>query len=150
MPSTERTVFRLPRTAYLVVLFLLFGALPFALGGDIGSGTNPGIASFGPGLALLLVPIAAAAFIARTATAVDTDGITVRLLFGRRVMTWQQVRGVSVQGSSVYAVLDDGSVRLPCVQLKNLTALSAASGEHLPTLRDPLYKPPPGQRASRR
>jgi len=143
MPArSERTTFRLPRTAYLVVLFLFVGVIPFALSGGTASAAS-GTAKFGPLVLLFLIPVAAAFFIARTATFVDGHGITVRALFGSRSMPWSGITGLSVRGSTVYAVLADGEVRLPCVQLANLAAVSSASGEHLPDLRDPAPKQPP-------
>ena len=138
-------MFRLPRTAYLAVLFVLLGVLPFALGSGVSGGEAGGV-SASPLIALFLLPVAVGGYVARTATIVDAAGITVRALFGQRLMRWSQLRGVSVQGSAVYAVLDDGSVRLPCVQLRSLTALARAGGDHLPQLRQPVYKQPPVQR----
>ena len=139
-------MFRLSRTAYLVVLFLFVGVIPFALAGGSSDG---GDATFGPRVLLFLVPVAAAFFIARTGTVVGPDGITVRALLGSRAMPWSDITGISVRGSTVYAVLTDGSVRLPCVQLANLAAVSKASGDHLPDLREPAPKQPPGRQRRR-
>jgi hypothetical protein len=140
--STDRVTFRLPRTAYLVVLFLFVGVIPFALSGGTSS-DHPGSAELGPLVLLFLIPVAAAFFISRTATVVDADGITVRALLGSRRMPWAQLRGINVDGATVYAVPDDGRVRLPCVQVRHLTVLAQASGDHLPALSQPVYKQPP-------
>src|SRR4051794_41968887 len=93
-------------------------------------------ATVGPQTLVLLIPILAAVFIARWATFVDADGVTVRAAFGRRRFPWAQVRGLALHGPRVYLALADGSVRLPCVRIADLGAVSRASGGHPP--------PPPG------
>ena len=105
MPEGRQpVVFRVPRPAYLVVLFLAVGVWPIALyGGDDGSGYATA-ARVTPLVLLFLVPVVAVVFIARTATIVDDDGITVRAAFGSRRLPWDSVRGLSVTGRSVYAV----------------------------------------------
>jgi hypothetical protein len=128
-------VFRLPRSAYLVVLFLALCTTPLV--------QHP-LASIA-----YLIPVAAAVFIARTATIVDARGITVRALAGHRILPWADVRGLSVTGRSVYAVTDGGAVRLPCVRLADLAALSAASGGHLPQLPEATPKYAPSRRTRR-
>jgi hypothetical protein len=95
---------------------------------------------------LYVIPVAGAVFIARTATIVDEDGIAVRALIGRRLLPWDQVRGLSVTGRSVYAVTDDGAVRLPCVRVSDLAALSGASGGHVPQLPEATPKYAPSRR----
>lgn len=136
-------VFRLPRTTFVVVLFLFFGAFPLALTatGDAGSPITAGIQTL-----VFLVPVLAALFVGRTATLVDADAITVRAAFGSRVLPWAQVRGLSVTGRNVYAVLRDGSVRLPCVQVSNLATLARASGGRVPQVADPTPKYAPQRR----
>lgn len=149
--------FRLPRSAYLVVVILLFCTAPLAMAGGqthgVSSGANgPGQpptwefvtdTPFGPRLLLLLIPLAAAVFVLRCRTRVDSDGIRVRALLGERRLPWAQLRGLSVSERSVYAVCVDGSVRLPCVRVGNLHALAAASGGRLPELpaATPKYAP---------
>jgi Bacterial PH domain len=140
-------VFRLPRLAYVAVLFLLFCAAPVAFsstGGDT-SGTE-----YGPRLAVLLVPLLAIVFIARTATIVDGAGLVVRAILGRRTLAWDRIRGLSVSGRSVYAVLDDGAVRLPCVRVADLAAMSRASSGRLPEFAEPVAKSAPSRRSRRR
>ena len=74
--ASAPVVIRLPRTAYLAVVFLFIGAVVIAFGdsnphGLQGNKTGSGSAGFsiGPQALVLLVPILAAVFIARTATA---------------------------------------------------------------------------------
>jgi hypothetical protein len=149
-------VIRLPRTSYLAVVFLLFGALVVAFGdnhphGLEDSNSGSGFAGFdtGPQLLVLLVPVLAAVFIARTATIVSADGLRVRALFGSRNLPWDVVRGISVSGRGVYAVLDDGAVRLPCVRIAHLGPISRLSAGRLPEIEDVIPKPAP-QRPMRR
>ncbi len=125
-------VFRLPRSAYLAVLFLALCATPLV--------QHP-LASV-----VYVIPVVAAVFIARTATIVDDRGITVRALIGHRTLLWTELRGLSVTGRSVYAVTDTGSVRLPCVRIADLAALSAASGGRLPPSPEATPKYAPSRR----
>jgi hypothetical protein len=149
--------FRLPRSAYLIVLFLLFCSVPLALAGGGNSAQIPDDAQFGiqtdttvgPRLLFLLIPIAAAVFIARTRTQVGRDGIDVRALFGRRWLPWEQLRGLSISGRSVYAVCRDGSVRLPCVRVSDLNALATASAGRLPDIPPAPVKAAPSRRPRR-
>jgi hypothetical protein len=142
-------VFRVPRLAFLVIIFLAAGVWPIALyGGDDGAGyASP--ARLTPLILVFVVPIIAIVFIARTATIVDADGITVRAAFGQRRLRWDEIRGLSVTGRSVYAVLADGSVRLPCVGVPNLAAVARASGGRLPKIADPTPKYAPSRRRRR-
>jgi PH (Pleckstrin Homology) domain-containing protein len=122
-------VFRLPRPAYLAVLFLALAVTALV--------QHPVL------LVAYLIPLLAIGFIARTATIVDADGITVRALFGSRQMRWDAVRGISVTGRNVYAVTDQGAVRLPCVRIRDLATVAAVSGGRLPELPQarPKYAP---------
>jgi Bacterial PH domain len=149
-------VIRLPRTSYLAVVFLLLAALTVAFGDnhphgveDSKNGTAFAGFDFGPQLLVLLVPVLAAVFIARTATIVSADGLRVRALLGSRNLPWDSVRGLSVSGRGVYAVLDDGSVRLPCVRIAHLGPISRLSAGRLPEMEDAVPKPAP-QRPMRR
>ena len=144
-------VFRLPRSAYLAVLFLLFCTVPLALASDGGHGitdSDTGISGFqlSPLILLLLIPVLAAVFIARTATIADASGIRVRAVFGSRSLPWEGVRGLSVGERAIYAVTDDGAVRLPCVRVANLHELAAVSEGHLPEIAKPVLKPAPMKR----
>jgi Bacterial PH domain len=124
-----RAVFRLPRSAYLAVLLLALAVTALV--------QHPIL------LVAYVIPILAIVFIARTATIVDADGITVRALFGARRLRWETLRGLSLTGRSVYAVTDQGGVRLPCVRISDLAAIAAASGGRLPELpaATPKYAP---------
>jgi hypothetical protein len=143
---TKGRVFRLPALTYIVVLFLLFGAIPLAFAAN---GTQGAPGRVGLQTAILLVPVIAAVFVARTATIVTASGILVRAAFGRRALPWDSVRGLSVTGRNVYAVLADGSVRLPCVRIANLTEIAKASGGRLPELAEPTPKYAPSRRRRR-
>ncbi|MBN9620750.1 MAG: PH domain-containing protein [Actinobacteria bacterium] len=147
-------VFRLPASAYLIVLFLIFGTVPLAFTesafnfGDTGGEQGPP-PFYGWPMIFLLIPILAAVFIRRTATIVTPAGIRVRAVFGSRRMAWTEVRGLSVNGNSVYAVLADGSVRLPCVRQADLGAVSRASGGYLPEIGEEPAKHAPARRRRR-
>jgi hypothetical protein len=145
--STAERTFRLPALAYLIVLFLLFCVSPLAFTDNASPGAR---AVVGPQTALLLIPVVAAVFIARTATFVGERGIRVRAAFGQRAMGWDEVRGLSVHERSVYAVCVDGSVRLPCVRVNDLAAVSKASGGRLPEVAEPTPKYAPSRRPRRR
>jgi hypothetical protein len=130
--------FRLPPSAYLTVLFLLFCSAPLALSAD--GGDEGGSIGWTWRVALMLIPAVAAVFIARTATIVSAASVRVRAAFGARTLSWDEVRGLSVTGRSVYAVLDDGSVRLPCVRTSDLALISSASDGRLPDIPPPVRK----------
>lgn len=150
-------VIRLPRTAYLAVVFLFIGAMVIAFGDNHPHGlqdgeSGSGFAGFaiGPQAVVLLLPIAAAVFIARTATVVSADGLRARALFGSRDLPWDTVRGLTVEGSAVYAVVADGVVRLPCVRIAHLGPISRLSAGRLPELPDTSPKPAPSRPPRRR
>lgn len=155
--SPTARVFRLPRSAYAIVLILLFCTVPLAFGTN-GSHSADDLSlhrtavtgiEFGPRALLLLIPIAAAFFIARTATLVSANGIRVRALFGAKTLPWSTVTGLSVDTRSVYAVQADGAVRLPCVRVADLGNLSLASDGHLPEIAQPTPKFAPARRRGR-
>ena len=129
--------------AYLAVLVLLFCVAPLAFTAD---GSQGAPVAVGAQTALLVIPLLAGLVVARTATIVDTAGVTVRLPFGRRAVAWAEVRGLSLGERSVYAVTDAGALRLPCVRTADLAAVSRASGGHLPELSEPTPKHPPQRR----
>ncbi len=155
MPEDRpRVVFRVPRLAYLLVLFLFLGTVPIAFTAsgftfDSKGNTQGAPVYLGWQLTFLIIPAVAAMVIARTATIVSPDGITVRAAFGSRTLPWDDVRGLSVTGRSVYAVLGDGSMRLPCVGVPNLAAMARASGGRLPGIVDPKPKYAPTRRPHR-
>jgi hypothetical protein len=137
--------FRLSRAAYLALLFLVIGVFPVALGTDYG---GPVAWTWRAGL--LVLPVLVAVFIARTATFVGRAGVRVRAVFGSRTFGWDKIRGLTVSGRSVYMVLTDGVIRLPCVRIADLTAIAKVSGDRLPKLRDPVPKYAPSRRSRRR
>ena len=144
--GTQPRAFRLPRSAYLIVLFLVFCCVPVAF---TGRGIEKESAVIGFQTLVLLLPLLATVFIARWATLVDADGITVRAVFGARLVRWHELEGLSVSGRSVYAVTASGSWRLPCVHVNDLGTLSRASGGVLPELADPNPKFAPQRRRRR-
>jgi hypothetical protein len=130
--------------AYLGVLVLLLCVTPLAFvdsGGDEG-----GRVVITWRVALCAVPVLAALFVARTATIVSAAGIRVRASFGSRTVRWDEVRGLSIQPRAIYAVLADGSLRLPCVHNRDLAAISTISGSRLPEIAEPQQKYAPGRR----
>ncbi len=145
--AVEPQVFRLQRSAYLVVLFLTFCAAPLAFAS---TGTRESPAEFGPRALLMLVPVIAAVYIARTATIVDERGVQVRALLGSRLFPWESVRGLTVNERSVYVALVDGVVRLPCVRIADLAAVTRASGGRLPRMAEARPKYAPSKRSRRR
>ena len=144
--AVQPRTFRLPALAYIAVLFLLFGTAPLAF---TSGGYEAESAHVGPQTLLLLIPIVAAVFIARWATVVDSTGITIRAAFGKRVLPWADLRGLTVRDRSVYALTDTDAWRLPCVHVRDLGVLSRASGGHLPEIDDPAPKFAPSRRRRR-
>jgi hypothetical protein len=139
------------------VLFLVFCTVPLAFGDngvhsaeDSARGTGISNVDVGPRALLLLIPIAATFFIARTSTTVSEKGVRVRALLGSRQLRWTEVRGLSVNDRSVYAVCADGSVRLPCVRVADLAAVSKASAGRLPEVAPPKLKFAASRRPPRR
>lgn len=143
----QSRVFRLPKSAYLAVLFLVFCSLPLAFAADGSYGARP---VYGPRMLFLLIPVLAIVFIVRTATIVDADGIRVRAAFGSRRIAWTELRGVNVAERAVYAVVADGAVRLPCVRIAHLAELARLSAGRLPSLPEPVPKPAPSRGSRRR
>lgn len=142
-PDLVTTVFRLPRSAYLIVLFLSLCVIPLGFTAD---GTDGAEATIGPRALLVLIPVLAGFYISRTATLVDVDGIRVRALLGTRALPWDRIRGLSVRQTAIYAELGDGAIRLPCVRLVHLAALARASGGRLPAIADAPPKFAPSRR----
>jgi hypothetical protein len=146
-------VIRLPRTSYLVVVFLVVAAVAVAFGDNHPHGLQESESGTGAGgfeldlrVLVFLVPIAVAVYIARTATIVSSSGLRVRAMFGSRDLPWESIRGLLVSGRAIYAALDDGAVRLPCVRLAHLGPLSRLSEGRLPELPDATPKPAPARR----
>lgn len=138
-PSTPLFI-RLPKLTYIFVLALAVGVAPIGLYGGY---DHPEQARISFLTLVYVVPVLAAFYIARSATIISEAGITVRAIFGQRAVGWDDVRGLSVTGRNVYAVTTSGTMRLPCVRLSDLAAVSAASGGRLPELpeAEPKYAP---------
>lgn len=131
-----RVKFRLPRSAYLSVLFLTFGVTAVM--------ASPWLAF------LYLVPIGTAAFIARRGTDVDRDGMTVHAVFRSESLPWESVSGLQIDHKGrAYAAVGRpvvAFVRLPYVGLTGLPVLAEASGGRLPTLPPATLKSAPERR----
>jgi hypothetical protein len=145
-PAPAARTFRLPALTYLIVLFLFFCVAPLAFSDTAQKDAG---AVVGPQTLLVLIPIGAAFFIARSATVIGPRGIRIRALFGHRDLAWDDVHGLSLAERSVYAVVADGAVRLPCVRIADLAAVSQASGGRLPEIEAPRPKYAPSRRRRR-
>lgn len=151
--ASDAVVIRLPRTSYLIIVFLLVGSIPIAFASDATSSLEDSSAEIGfggfqlgPRALVLLIPILVAIFVARTGTVVSDKGLRVRALFGSRDLPWESIRGLSVSGRAIYAVIADGAVRLPCVRIAHLGPISRLSEGRLPELPDATPKPAPSRR----
>jgi hypothetical protein len=115
-------VFRLPRSAYVAVLFFGLGITVFV--------RSPLL------LVLYLFPLLAAVFIARRGTVIDRNTITVTAIFGRQNLAWADVTGLYVDTrDGVSAVSADGtSLRLPYVRARHLPVLSQITEGTVPAL----------------
>ena len=114
----------MPRSAYLAVLFLVLGVTVLVRGYVW--------------LLVYLVPLGAAFFIARRATVLDSDGIEVRAVLGRRRVPWADVAGLAVdERGAVAASLISGDVlQLPYVRVSHLPVLSGLTGGTIPAIED--------------
>ncbi len=111
--------FRLPGSAYLAVVFLALCVTPLVTRAEFA--------------VVYVVPVLAAAFIARSATIVDSGAITVRAILRSERLTWEHVRGLVVREDKISVSLDDGTVvRLPYVRVRHLAVLSQASDGRVP------------------
>jgi hypothetical protein len=120
VPEGTTTVIRHPNSAYFIVAFVALCATALVRG---------------PLQALVyLIPLAAAVYIARTATIVGPDGLTARLLFGQQSVSWAELTGLRLADSgAVYAVADNNTqLRLPCIRSTKLAGLIAAADGRIP------------------
>jgi hypothetical protein len=117
-------VIRITQMAYLGVVVLLFCVFFAFVGWPIGLWW------------LLLLPVAAAVWIARTRTAVSEDGLDLRTVFGSRHLDWAQIAGVSIpkRGFVRAHLTDDTEVKLPAVSYDRLRDLIRASNGRIPDL----------------
>jgi hypothetical protein len=116
----DRTVLKQPNSAYLIVGFVAICVTAV-------------VRSLAQ-LPVYLIPLAGALYIARTATIVDSAGITARALLGSQQVPWASLRGLKLTDKgAVYAVDTDGTqLRLPCVRSTKLTPLITAGGGRIP------------------
>ena len=81
---------------------------------------------------VLLVPLAVVLWGFRAGVDVDTRGLVVRSMLGRRRLPWADVDGFAVQGRRVLAQLArGGAVPLPAVTPDDLPRVLAAGGQDL-------------------
>jgi hypothetical protein len=115
--------FRMSRTALVPVALFAVCVVPLAFA-----------ASWT--LVFLLAPLLAAAWVLRVGVDVGADGVTVRSLAGSRGLAWREVAGVRVgDRGALHVVTTRGTeLRLPVVRARDLPALAAASGGHLPAM----------------
>ena len=120
MTAPRRTVLKHSALAYLIVAFIALCCTAVV---------------HAPPLALIyLVPLAAAVYVARTATVVDDEGVHARAIFGSRTVGWHELTGLRLDRSgAVYAVdSSGGQLKLPCVRSTRLDALIAAGNGRIP------------------
>ncbi|WP_433683589.1 PH domain-containing protein [Nocardia sp. CA-119907] len=123
-PKQTMQVIRITQMAYLGVVVLLFCVFFAFVGWPIGLWW------------LLLLPVAAAVWIARTRTTVSEGGLDLRTVFGSRHLDWAQVAGVSIpkRGFVRAHLSDDTDVKLPAVSYDRLRDLIRASNGRIPDL----------------
>ncbi|MGW4767438.1 PH domain-containing protein [Nocardia sp. NPDC004278] len=123
-PKQTAQVIRITQMAYLGVVVLLFCVFFAFVGWPVGLWW------------LLLLPVAAAVWIARTRTTVSEDGLDLRTVFGSRHLDWAQVAGVSIpkRGFVRAHLTDDRNVKLPAVSYDRLRDLIRASNGRIPDL----------------
>jgi hypothetical protein len=81
---------------------------------------------------ILLVPLAVGFWGWRAGTDADQTGVSVRALFGRRRLPWDQITGFAHANRRVRATLAGGSaVPLPAVTPDDLPRLVAAGGQDM-------------------
>jgi hypothetical protein len=126
MTAPRRTVLKHSALAYLIVAFTALCCTAVV---------------HSPLLALVyLAPLAAAVYVARTATVIDDRGLHARAVFGSQTVGWHELAGLRLDRSgTVYAVDTSGSqLRLPCVRSTRLDPLIAAGNGRIP---DPAGRP---------
>ena len=114
----EPAVFRaVPTVALVAVAFLALCLSPIAFQG-------------GTWFLLFLIPLAGAAWVVRSRTLVDTEGVHVRRLLGTRSMAWSDVATLRlVQRGWVHAVPQEGpDLELRGVRIRDLGRVGEASG----------------------
>lgn len=108
--------------AHVAVFFLVLALLAVVLAGP-------------PWFALLLlIPVLLSIVVIRYRTVADRDTVTVRTLFGRTTLRWDDIDGLRF-GRRAWAVArrrDGSEVPLPAVTFSTLPLLTAASGGRVP------------------
>jgi Bacterial PH domain len=112
---------RMSRTALLPVALLFVCVVPFA-------------AASPWSLLILVIPLAAAAWVLRVGVDVDDAGITARSIVGRRTVAWRELAGIRVGARSRLWLVTTGrtEVALPVLRARDLPRLAALSGGRLP------------------
>lgn len=120
MTAMQRTVIKHSALAYLIVAFIALCCTAVA--------HSPLL------LLVYLAPLAAALYVARTATVVDEQGVHARAVFGSSAVGWDELAGLRLDRSgAVYAVdKAGGQLRLPCVRSTKLDPLIAAAAGRIP------------------
>jgi hypothetical protein len=120
MTELPRTVIKHPNSAYLIVAFIAL-CMTAVVRSPIQT-------------LIYLIPFAAGSYVARTATIVDSTGITARALFGSQRVNWEELTGLRLaEDGTVYAVDDQGGqLRLPCVRSTKLDVLVVAGHGRIP------------------
>lgn len=78
--------------------------------------------------AMYLIPVVAAAYVARTGTDADAEGLTVRTLLGAERLSWSSVDGLRVgDRGELFAVQGGDELRLPAARFVDLPRLNAIS-----------------------
>jgi hypothetical protein len=112
---------RMSRTALLPVAVLTVCAVPIAA-----------VLPWGP--LVLLLPIAAAAWVLRVGLDIGDEGLTVRSVLGSRRVAWTELAGIRVaaRGGGLWLVTTYGTdVRVPVMRARVLPRLAALSGGRL-------------------
>jgi uncharacterized membrane protein len=105
---------RYPRLAYMAVGFLAICLTPMVRNAWLS--------------AVYLIPLAAAAYVVRTGTDADLDGLTVRTLLGAERLSWSSVEALRVgDHGELFAVQGEQELRLPAARLGDLPRLTALS-----------------------
>lgn len=83
---------------------------------------------------VVLVPIGFVVWLVRMRTTVDGDTVTARTVAGSRSVAWDDIASLRLgKRSGLTAVLgDETALPLPAVHLRDLPALSVASGGRVP------------------
>jgi hypothetical protein len=112
---------RMGRTALLPVVLLLICVLPLA-------------AASPWALVVLLLPLAAAAYVLRVGVDADEAGITARSVVGSRRVPWEELAGIRVGARGrLWLVTTGGTeVALPVLRVRDLPRLAALSGGRIP------------------